>query len=342
MNSHSPRSLTTRAGQVLVFTSLGFGGAQVGNMGRVLANGDAQATLRAAWDLGIRYFDTAPLYGYGLSEQRIGEALRAVERHRYLLSSKVGLLIEALAPRRLESGAFIDPLPGSSAYDYSYSGVMRSYEGSLQRLGTTQIDILLVHDIDAHTHGSTQACEAHLRVLVDQGGWRALDELRRDGRVKAIGAGLNEWQMSERLLHMLDPDIFLLAGRYTLLEQTALDSFLPACQARGVGVVIGSPFNSGVLVTGAVPGARYNYDLAPPSVLERVRDLEAVCRTHAVPLAQAALHFPLRHPAVVCVIPGGTTAAEVVRNAQMLQEPVPSALWTDLRAAGLLRADAPV
>jgi len=336
-----PRTLTTRAGRALSFTSLGFGGAPLGNMHRVLDETQAQATVRAAWSLGLRFFDTAPLYGHGLSERRIGDALRGEDRDAFLLSTKVGRLLEPCSPGDEDSGIFLDTPHSRVVYDYSYGAVMRSFEASLERLGLDRIDVLLVHDIDAATHGSQERSEHHIRALVDGGGWRALDELRGAGVVSAIGAGLNEWELSERLLGLVDPDLFLLAGRYTLLEQTALESFLPACSARGVGVIIGGPFNSGVLATGPVLGAMYNYALAPPWVLDRAKALQTLCRRHGVNLAQAALQFPLGHPAVVCVIPGGQTPGEVERNVEMLGRPVPAALWSDLKAAGLLRADAP-
>ncbi len=334
------RTLTTRAGRTLSFTRLGFGSAPLGNMHRALDEAAALATVRTAWSLGLRFFDTAPLYGHGLSERRIGDALRGEDRDSYLLSTKIGRLLEPCAPGEEDSGIFIATPPNRVVYDYGYDGVMRSFEASLERLGLERIDILLVHDIDAVTHGSAEVSQAHIRALVDGGGWRALDELRRAGVVSAIGAGLNEWELSERLLGLLDPDLFLLAGRYTLLEQTALASFLPACSARGVGVIVGGPFNSGVLATGPVQGAMYNYAPAPPWVLDRVKSLEGVCGRHGVSLAQAALHFPFGHPAVVSVIPGGQTPGEVERNVATLGQPVPAALWSDLKAAGLMRADA--
>jgi D-threo-aldose 1-dehydrogenase len=334
-----PRTLTTRAGRPLSFSAFGFGSAPLGNMHRVLDEDEAHATVQSAWSLGARYFDTAPLYGHGLAELRIGATLAGLDRSRFLLSTKVGRLLEPCAPGDEDSGIFQATPHRRVVYDYSYDGVMRSFEASLDRLGLERIDILLVHDIDAETHGSAEQSEAHLRNLLG-GGWRALDELRSAGAIDAIGAGLNEWPLCERLLGLVDPDLFLLAGRYTLLEQTALDSFLPACATRGVGVVVGGPFNSGVLATGPVAGAMYNYALAPSWVLDRAKALQTACRLHGVSLAQAALQFPLGHPAVVSVIPGGQTPAEVERNAAMLAEPVPENLWSDLKLAGLIRADA--
>jgi D-threo-aldose 1-dehydrogenase len=340
MATQSTRTLTTRAGRTLSFSDLGFGSAPLGNMHRALAEEDAQATLDTAWRLGARYFDTAPLYGHGLAEGRVGRMLQGRPRNEYLLSTKVGRLLEPCAPGEEDSGIFVQTPHNRIVYDYSYDGVMRSFEASQERLGLQQVDVLLVHDIDAATHGSAERAETHLRALTG-GGWRALDELRGSGAVATIGAGLNEWELCERLMGLVDPDVFLLAGRYTLLEQTALESFLPACTRQGVGVVVGGPFNSGVLATGPVEGAMYNYAPAPRWVLERAGALQELCRSHGVSLAQAALQFPLGHPAVVSVIPGGQTASEVERNADMLADPLPAGLWSDLKSAGLLRADAP-
>jgi D-threo-aldose 1-dehydrogenase len=336
------RDLTTKAGRTLTFTVLGFGTAPIGNMRRVMSNAEAEATVASAWDRGGRYFDTAPLYGHGLAERRTGAVLRDKPRDAFLLSTKVGRLLEPCAPGEEASGIYEGVPPLRVRFDYSYDGVMRSYAESLGRLGLARVDIVYVHDIDAMTHGSREAAEARTRELIDQGGWRALDELRAAGDVAAIGAGVNEWEPCMRLLELADPDIFLLAGRYTLLEQDALISLLPACAAKGVGVVIGGPFNSGLLATGARPGAMYNYAPAPREVLERTDLIEAVCATHGVRLAQAALQFPLGHPAVVCVIPGGQTPAEVVDNADLLRAPIPDTLWRDLKRAGLMSLDAPM
>jgi D-threo-aldose 1-dehydrogenase len=336
-----PRTLTTRAGRALTFSAFGFGAAPIGNMNRVLSEAEAEATVRAAWTAGLRYFDTAPLYGHGLSEQRVGAVLKGEPRDVFLLSTKVGRLLEPCAPGEEDSGIYQGVPPVKVAYDYSYDGVMRSHEASLRRLGLDRVDILYVHDIDAMTHGSRGGAEARTRELIDQGGWRALDELRAAGDVAAIGAGVNEWEPCARLLELADPDIFLLAGRYTLLEQEALETLLPACAARGVGVVVGGPFNSGVLATGPVPGAIYNYAPAPEAILRRTAEIEAVCARHGVRLAQAALAFPLGHPSVVSVIPGGQTPDQVAQNLALLNAPIPDRLWADLKAAGLMRPDAP-
>ncbi len=335
------RTLTTRAGRTLAFGASGFGAAPLGNMNRVLSEAEARATVRQAWSLGLRYFDTAPLYGHGLSEQRVGAALRDEARGSFLLSTKVGRLLDPCAPGDEDGGIYLGVPPFRIAYDYSYDGVMRSYTASLARLGLDRVDILYVHDIDVVTHGSAEAAEARTRELIDQGGWRALDELRAAGDVTAIGAGVNEWQPCTRLIELADPDIFLLAGRYTLLEQEALATLLPACSARGIGVVVGGPFNSGILASGPAPGATYNYAPAPEPILRRTAAIEAVCARHGVRLPQAALQFPLGHPAVVSVIPGGQTPDQVAQNLALLNAPIPDTLWRDLKRAGLMSLDAP-
>ncbi len=342
MPDHLPtRALTTQAGRTLAFSAFGFGAAPIGNMNRVLSEADAEAAVRQAWTLGARYFDTAPLYGHGLSERRVGAALKGESRGGFLLSTKVGRLLEPCAPGTEDSGIYVGVPPLRVRYDYSYDGVMRSYAASLERLDLDRVDILYVHDIDAMTHGSAEAAQARTRELIDRGGWRALDELRAAGDVKAIGAGVNAWEPCARLIELADPDIFLLAGRYTLLEQEALASLLPACAARGIGVVIGGPFNSGILATGPAAGATYNYAPAPEAILRRTAAIEAVCIRHGVRLAQAALQFPLGHPAVVSVIPGGQTPDQVAQNVALLNAPTPDRLWRDLKGAGLMTPDAP-
>jgi D-threo-aldose 1-dehydrogenase len=330
-----------RKDRPIPLTRMGFGGAPLGNLYRKVSEEDAQAALQAAYDSGIRYFDTAPQYGLGISERRFGEALRRFGREDITLSTKVGRLLEDCAPDEVTPAAFVDVPQKRFVYDYTYDGVMRSHEASLERLGAEVIDILLVHDVDVFTHGSRGASDAKVRELFDRGGYRALEELRSVGRVKAIGAGVNEWEVCEKLLGLGDFDCFLLAGRYTLLEQEALESFLPLCVKRDVGIVLGGPYNSGILATGAVPGARYNYEAAPPDILDRVRRIEAICAAHGVKLIEAALQFVMGHPAVRTVIPGAVSAAEVEANVALFSRSLPAELWSDLKTAGLLRADAP-
>ena len=332
------REFVTRAGAALSFTRLGFGTAPLGNMHRVLAEKEAEAVVQAAWDGGLRYFDTAPLYGHSLSEMRLGRVLAGKPRSDFVVSTKVGRLLEPCAPGQEGSGIYKNVPHVRGVYDYSYDGVMRSFESSLVRLRLDRVDILYVHDIDARNHGGWAACEARLAELIDTGGWRALDELRSSGAVKAIGAGVNEWEPCARLLELADPDLFLLAGRYTLLEQTPLERFFPECQRRGVGIVNGGPFNSGVL---ARKGGHFDYAAAPAQVIARVQALEKVCSRFGVSLIAAALQFAAAHPVVVSVIPGAQTVEELKSNLQGMAEPVPPELWTALRAEGLVHPKAP-
>ena len=318
---------------------LGFGAAPLGNLYVPVAEDEALAAVHAAYALQIRYFDTAPLYGHGMSEHRCGEALRRYPRDTFVLSSKVGRL---LRPGRDPGDAFdgyADALPFRTVYDYSYDGAMRSFEDSLQRLGMDRIDILLVHDIDVRTHG-VEDQPRRLDEAVD-GAFRALHRLRTEGVVDAIGLGVNEVDVCIAVAERVDIDCVLLAGRYSLLEQGALDEFLPLCVARDIGVVVGGPFNSGILASGATGDARYDYGIAPPAILERVRRIDGVCKRHDVPLAAAALQFPYGHPAVATVIPGARTRAEVEQNVALLQVAIPADLWRELKEEGLMRPDAP-
>lgn len=336
------RSFLAPSGAHLSFTELGFGTAPLGNLYRALTEEEALATCEAAWHAGIRYIDTAPLYGLGLSETRLNHFLRGKPRESYLLSTKVGRLLRACPPdQRTGIGKFFETPSRREIYDYSHDGIMRSLEESLERLGLDRIDILFVHDIDIPSHGSAAARDARIAELM-QSGYGALVKLRDQGVIKAIGAGVNEWQACEILADQGDFDIFLLARRYTLLEQEALISCLPLCQRRKIGIVIGGAYHSGILATGAKPGAFYNYDPAPDHILERVAAIEKVVNGHGVKLVEAALRFPLAHPAVVSVIPGASRPAEVALNMRTLAADIPTALWTDLKAHGFLREDAPV
>lgn len=321
-------------------SSLGFGGAAIGNLYAEAGDDQVRECLHAAYDAGIRYFDTAPMYGHGLSEHRIGEALRQKPRDSFVLSTKVGRMLRPVPADAVGESIFPGCLPFACVFDYSYDAVMRSIEDSLQRLGFNRIDIVLLHDVEAATHG-VEGAERYFHQAM-AGGYRALDKLRSEGVIGAIGCGGNEWQAAERLARAGDFDCFLLAGRYTLLEQTSLDSFLPYCEQRNISVIIGGPYNTGILATGAVPGAYFDYAPAGPEVLDRVSRIEAICRDHDVPLAAAALQFPLHHPAVASVIPGSRSVGELDRNIATLACEIPDGLWADLKQAGLLRADAPV
>ena len=326
----------------LSLTVLGLGTAPLGNLYRPVSDSAARETLDAAIELGIRYFDTAPYYGFGLSERRLGDALRG--RAGAVLSTKVGRLLRA-APDVDTAGerhGFVSPMPFEPMFDYSLDGILRSHEQSLQRLGLARIDLLLIHDIGRFTHGEKHA--ATMAQLTQGGGFDALRRLRDEKLVSAIGIGVNEIDICLEVMDRVELDALLLAGRYTLLEQGAIDRLLPRCVAEGVSLVIGGPFNSGILATGSSAAAtpRYNYDAAPAAVRERVVRLESVCARHGVPLAAAALQFPLAHPAVASVIPGFASAAEVRAGVAHFRTPVPSEFWADLQSERLIDERAPV
>ena len=330
---------TTLGRSTTKVTRLGFGAAPLGNLYAPVAEDEALAAIHAAYTQQIRYFDSAPLYGHGMSEHRCGEALRHYPRDSFVLSSKVGRL---LRPGREPSDAwdgYAEALPFRTVYDYTYDGAMRSFEDSLQRLGTDRIDILLVHDIDVRTHGVDGQKRCFDEAI--SGAFEALRRLRAEGVVAAIGLGVNEVEVCIAAAGRVDIDCALLAGRYSLLEQGALDTFLPLCVTREIGVIVGGPFNSGILASGASGEARYDYGPAPLAVVDRVRRIEAVCKRHRVPLAAAALQFPYGHPAVATVIPGARTRAEVEQNVALLQVAIPADLWHELKAEGLMRSDAP-
>ena len=324
---------------------LGFGSAPLGDLYARLDEETAFATVAAALAGGVTLFDTSPHYGNGLAELRCGAALRRAPREKFVLSTKVGRWMDPRAAGGSATGVgvaapgFAGGVPHRAVLDYSYDGTLRSFEQSLLRLGLDRIDVLLIHDVDVWTHGP-EAIEARFREAME-GAYRALDRLRAEGAVRAIGVGLNEAEMCVRFAQAGDFDCMLLAGRYSLLEQPALSAFLPLAEARGIGVMLGGVFNSGILATGPVPGARYNYKPAPPAVLERVGRIEAVCRAHGVALPEAALHFALAHPAVASVILGAVTPTEVARNLAALDARIPSGLWRDLKAEGLLDPAAP-
>lgn len=326
----------------LTFTEIGMGTAPLGNLYRAISDDEAHAVLERAWEAGVRYYDTAPLYGYGLSEMRVNRFLRGKPRDEFVLSTKVGRLLHACAPEDRDGlGKWFEVPNRVEEYDYSYDGVMRSVEFSLERLGVDRIDVLFAHDIDVPNQGS----RANVNAKVDElmaGGYHAMEKMRNEGVIKAFGAGVNEWEVCQTLTERGDFDIFLLAGRYTLLEQEAMDSFLPMAEARGIGIVTGGPYNSGILATGPVAGAYYNYDPAPEDVLKKVGQIQAVCEAHGVRLIDAAFQFPLLHPCTLTVIPGGQGVAEMESNLVASRAAIPEKVWSDLKAKGLMRTDAPV
>ena len=323
------------------FTELGFGSAPIGNLYKAVSDADAHEVLEAVWNSGCRYFDTAPLYGLGLAETRLNRFLRSRKRDEYVVTTKAGRLLKVCKPEeRLGIGKFFETPTRREVFDYSYDGVMRSFESSLERLGLDGVEILLAHDLCIFSHGSKAASDARIEEFM-RSGYYAMLSLRDQGVIKAFGAGVNEWQVCQTLAERGDFDLFLLAGRYTLLEQDSLQSFLPLCQKRGIGVILGGPYNSGILASGAKAGAFYNYSAAPPDVIERVKRIDAVCAAHGVAMINAALQFPLFHPSVVSVIPGGQSVAEVLQNREVLEMHIPDELWRDLKDEGLIREDAP-
>ena len=320
-------------GTDIAVTELGFGGAPLGLVGDLITEEQVASIMRRAWDGGVRYFDTAPLYGHGLSEKRVGRTLRGLPRDAFVLSTKVGRL---LVPRnegdRIDR--YRDREPFAIRYDYSFDAVRRSMESSLERLGLDRIDILLCHDIDTWTHGDSQP---GVFEAARNGALPALRELREQGVVRAIGLGVNEWQVCGRVLDMMDVDCFLLAGRFTLLEQEPLDAFLPKCLDRNVSVIIGGPYNSGLLATDDRQQATYDYKPVPDHLWHRAQAIRRSCEAHGVDARAAALQYPLRHTAVAAVIPGVRSVEEVGINLDLMACDIPDALWRDLAAAGLAR-----
>ena len=326
----------------VALTQLGFGGAPLGELFVRVDEPTAAATLQAAWDAGVRYYDTAPYYGRGLSEIRYGRFLDAKPRSDFVLSSKVGRwFFPPARPDEFQTGpVWAGGLRFEHVHDYSYDGIMRSYEQSQMRLGMNRIDLLLIHDLDFWFHTTEAKVAAHLGQLFTSG-WRALDQLRSQGLVRGVGAGINELGMMPRFRDALPLDFFLVALRYTLMEQEVLEAEFPYCERAGVGIVIGGVYSSGITATGPIEGAKYNYSDATPEVMERVRRMQAVCASHATPLAAAALQFPLAHPIVASVIPGAISPDQVRQNVENFRRPIPASLWSDLKREGLISERAP-
>ena len=323
----------------LEVSAFAFGTAPIGNIFRSIPEDEAGAMIDTAWDQGVRFFDTAPMYGHGLAELRTGQGLRWKNRDDFVLASKVGRVLKPARRQDIDFAPWVDAAPFSMHFDYSYDGTMRAFEDSLQRLGLERMDICFIHDIDVFSRGAEQP--AVFKQAMD-GCWKSLEKLRSEGSVKAIGVGVNEWQVCHEALKQRDFDCFLLAGRYTLLEQDALDEFLPLCEKRGAAVVVGGGFNSGILATGAKAGAKYNYSPAPAAILDKVARIEKVCAEYSVPLPAAALQFVVAHPAVPSFIAGTRTVAQLQQNLDWFSHPIPGGFWAELKRQGLLREDAPV
>ncbi|WP_330293269.1 aldo/keto reductase [Streptomyces sp. NBC_00576] len=312
-------------------TELGFGAAVIGNLYRTTSAEDASAAVHAAWDAGIRYFDTAPHYGLGLSEHRLGAALREHPRDDYVVSSKVGrLLVPNEQPRGVDSDGFVVRDDLRRQWDFSRDGVLRSIEDSLRRTGLDRLDIVYLHDPDDHWR---QAAEEAMPTLA---------ELRDQGVIGAIGAGMNQSAMLARFLRETAADVVMLAGRYTLLDQSALDDVLPAAYELGKSVVAVGVFNSGLLsLNRPAEGMKYDYQEAPPELIARARAIAEVCEAHGTTLPAAAIAFPATHPSTVNVTLGMRDRAQVTRNAELHRSTIPQALWDDLRCQGLIRPDVP-
>ncbi|HSX73651.1 MAG TPA: aldo/keto reductase [Shinella sp.] len=319
----------------LAVTEFSFGTAALGGLYRACPRDAAMETLEAAWDEGLRYFDTAPWYGFGLAERRVGDFLRDRPKGSWVLSSKVGRVMVPVADDKVPSYGYVDPLPFDVRYDYSYDGIMRSLELSYTRLGLNRIDILYVHDIGRMTHGDRH--EHYWSQLTEGGGFRALGKLRDEGSTKAVGLGVNEVPVCLDVMRQADIDCILLAGRYTLLEQESLP-LMDECARRGVGIVVAGPFNSGILAG----NRKFNYADAPADVLARVDALRAACEEQGISLQAAALQFPLAHPAVVTIVSGARTAEQITSNIAWFSETIPASFWRTLRERGLIAEGAPL
>ncbi len=324
-------------------STLGFGAASMGNLFHAVSDEEAQATLTSAIDLGMNLFDTSPRYGAGLSERRVGDALRPLAKDSYVLSTKVGRILSPDTKANINQlrHGFLTPMPFDAHYDYSYDGIIRSFEDSQQRLGLAEIDILLVHDLGAYTHGDK---DEYYFQQFEKSGYKALEELRKHGYIKAVGLGVNEVDICERVMNIGKFDCFLLAGRYSLLEQAPLHNFLPKCQAHGASIILGGPYNSGILATGvrgkAIP--HYDYEPAPKNIIDKVAKIEDICDEYQVTLAAAALQFPLSHSAVTSVIPGLGSAKRVEKTIELFSENIPYEFWQTLKNEKLLDQDAPL
>lgn len=318
----------TRLADGLDVTSIGLGSAPLGGLFSAVSDADAEATLAAGWSAGIRFYDTAPLYGFGLAERRLGGFLRQQKRDSFAISTKVGRLLRPEA-----NSAEDDHYKGAPAlrpqFDFSYDGVMRSVEESLVRLGLDRVDVLLVHDPDDHYDDAVS------------GAFRALQRLRADGTVKAIGSGMNQSEMLTRFAEAVPVDCFLLAGRYTLLDQGALDALFPVCAAKNIGILLGGIYNSGILANPHT-GAKFNYLDADAALVARALALDELSRKHGTELKAAALQFCMAHPAVTVAVLGARNAAEVADNIAMSERTVPQAFWQELRAKNLVDARAPL
>ncbi|KIQ05924.1 pyridoxal 4-dehydrogenase [Agrobacterium tumefaciens] len=332
MKVSDKRKLPQRSVEV---TLMGLGCAQMGNIYRVTPYEESKGAFDTAWEHGIRYFDTAPFYGYTRSERRLGTMVTEHERAEYTLSTKVGRVMVPDETVGAEEDAYIAPLPFRPVYDYSHDGIMRSFEASQQRLGILKPDILYIHDIGPFTHGEKH--QHYWDQLTTGGGFKALAKLRDEGSTGAVGLGVNEWEVVKSAMEVFDIDVAMLAGRYTLLEQSSLD-FMNLCASRGVGIVVAGAFNSGILAG----NRKFNYADAPADILAKVDALHDVCEELGVSLQAAALQFPLAHAASVTVVSGARNAQQLASNIEWFEQDIPSEFWSELHRRGLLAESAPV
>jgi D-threo-aldose 1-dehydrogenase len=320
-------------------TVYGFGSGTLGNRGRALSEAVSQELVADAWDAGVRLFDTAPMYGHGLAENRLGTALRSRRREDYVLSTKVGRLLRPAKGRSFDSGLWVDVPPLEVAYDYSYDGALRSIEDSLQRMLTDRIDIAFIHDCDHWTHGD------HWKDRFEEamaGAYQALVRLKDEGVIRAIGMGVNDADVCTEAAKRAKFDVFLLARQYTLLGQDPLGELFPLCARTGTAIIQGGAYHSGILATGPRPGATFDFAEAPEPILKKAGLIQEVCQRYQVPLPAAALQFSAAPPVVASVLVGSSSPEQQARNIRLMQTPIPAQLWGDLRSEGLIRADAPV
>ena len=324
----------------LKIKNISYGTAVLGNYYEVLSNEEASKVINKAFDLGINYFDTAPLYGFGLSEHRVGMNLQLKDRDSYILSTKVGRLLSPADPKEIDRGAWKGGLNFNPYYDYSYDGTMRCIEQSMHRLGISKIDILHIHDVDYFTHKEKHLVEKYFSEAI-KGAYKALEELRRNGNISAISIGINEFEMAERFLKEVDVDCVMLAGRYTLLEQNSLKTFLPLCEKNKVDILLAAPFNSGILA-GNENNLNWNYAKASKELIDKVHSLKKICGNYNIPLAAAAIQFPLAHPVVKTVVTGAVNVKELEDNVSYLDVKIPNDFWQELKELNLIAKESPV
>lgn len=318
----------------LSLSEIGFGGAGLGNLLRPVNNLEADAAVQKAWQSGVRYFDSAPHYGAGLSERRMGVALHSLQAPDRVISSKVGRMLRPLPDAQFSQDMdFVDAAPFIRDYDYSYDAVMRSFEDSIQRMGVSRIDILLMHDIGSVVHGDEH--DNIFKKAMDSG-FKAMDELRSQGVVKSIGLGVNEWQVCSQTMSHADFNCFMVANCFTLLNNSIADKFVGDCKTKGVDLIVAAPFNSGILATGSENPSEYFYEQAPKEIIEQVKKLEKVCREFDVSLGAAAIQYPLRFDVVKSVVIGMTDTSRIDINMGWYQESIPEEFWSALKQQGLL------